>query len=55
MQESKEEYSNFFENISSPQICREVPRKHYTKKELSMTNEDSILLQATSEVCFPNE
>ncbi|XP_046832156.1 protein Daple-like [Vespa crabro] len=49
MQEPKEEYTNFFENISSPQICREVPRKHYTKKELSITNEDSILLQATSE------
>ncbi|KAL2751093.1 centrosomal protein of 112 kDa isoform X1 [Vespula maculifrons] len=49
MQEPKEEYTNFFEHISSPQICREVPRKHYTKKELSMTNEDSILLQATSE------
>ncbi|XP_035723191.1 myosin-11-like isoform X2 [Vespa mandarinia] len=49
MQEPKEEYTNFFESISSPQICREVPRKHYTKKELSITNEDSILLQATSE------
>ncbi|KAI4499050.1 hypothetical protein M0802_005916 [Mischocyttarus mexicanus] len=50
LQEPKQEY-NFFEHTvsCSPPVYREVPRKHYTKKELSITNEDSILLQATSE------
>ncbi|XP_014602433.1 PREDICTED: uncharacterized protein PFB0765w isoform X1 [Polistes canadensis] len=50
MQEPKQEYSFFEHTMScSPTVYREVPRKHYTKKELSITNEDSTLLQATSE------
>lgn len=49
MQEQKEEFANIQEHASSPPICREVPRKHYTKKELSIMNEDSILWQVTSE------
>lgn len=49
MQESKEEYVNHQERIPSPPVCREVPRKHYMKKELSTVNEDSILWQVNSE------
>lgn len=38
-------------SISSPPLeCREVPRKHYLKKELSIMSEDSIMWQPTSEV-----
>ncbi|XP_029171168.1 serine/threonine-protein kinase dst2-like isoform X2 [Nylanderia fulva] len=37
-------------SISSPPLeCREVPRKHYLKKELSIMSEDSIMWQPTSE------
>ncbi|KAK2583271.1 hypothetical protein KPH14_009281 [Odynerus spinipes] len=43
MQEPKEGYTNLEERNPSPPVCREVPRKHYTKKELSIMNEDSIL------------
>lgn len=40
-------------SISSPPLeCREVPRKHYLKKELSIMSEDSIMWQPTSEVCL---
>ncbi|XP_072748714.1 uncharacterized protein Cnb isoform X3 [Anoplolepis gracilipes] len=37
-------------SISSPPLeCRELPRKHYLKKELSIMSEDSIMWQPTSE------
>jgi len=40
-------------SISSPPLtCREVPRKHYLKKELSIMNEDNIMWQPGSEVCL---
>ncbi|XP_011638778.1 nucleoporin nup211-like isoform X1 [Pogonomyrmex barbatus] len=37
-------------SISSPPLeCREIPRKHYLKKELSIMSEDSIMWQPESE------
>ncbi|XP_024872266.1 uncharacterized protein LOC112454868 isoform X1 [Temnothorax curvispinosus] len=37
-------------SISSPPLeCREVPRKHYLKKELSMMSEDSVTWQPSPE------
>ena len=39
-------------SISSPPLgCREIPRKHYLKKELSMS-EDSVTWQQSPEVCL---
>jgi len=39
-------------SISSPPLgYREVPRKHYLKKELSMS-EDSVTWQQSPEVCL---
>ncbi|XP_076620758.1 centriole duplication and spindle assembly protein centrobin [Colletes latitarsis] len=44
MQQSRDEHLKIRENISSPPlICREVPRKHYLKKELSIKDEDSVM------------
>ncbi|KMQ96257.1 sporulation-specific protein 15-like isoform x1 protein [Lasius niger] len=43
-------------SISSPPLeCREVPRKHYLKKELSIMSEDSIMWQPTSETSHISE
>lgn len=52
MQLAKEDRdANPRSSISSPPLeCREVPRKHYLKKELSIMSEDSIMWQPTSEV-----
>lgn len=51
MQQAKEEFSRIKGNImTSPLICREVPRKHYLKKESSIGDEDSIVWQPVSEV-----
>ncbi|XP_076757727.1 centriole duplication and spindle assembly protein centrobin [Xylocopa sonorina] len=50
MQQTREEFSKIRENIASPPlVCREVPRKHYLKKESSSREEDSIVWQAASE------
>ncbi|XP_031844205.2 centriole duplication and spindle assembly protein centrobin [Nomia melanderi] len=50
MQKSREELLRVRENIQSPPlVCREVPRKHYTKKELSIKDDESIMWQATPE------
>ncbi|KAM0734733.1 Centrobin [Formica fusca] len=51
MQLAKEDRdANPRSSISSPPLeCREVPRKHYLKKELSIMSEDSIMWQPTSE------
>ncbi|XP_053996179.1 centriolin-like isoform X1 [Hylaeus anthracinus] len=46
MQQSRDEFLKIRENIPSPPlVCREVPRKHYMKKELSIKDEDSITWQ----------
>ncbi|XP_078044590.1 centriole duplication and spindle assembly protein centrobin [Augochlora pura] len=48
MQKSREELLNIRENIPSPPLVgREVPRKHYTRKEFSIKDEDSIIWQPT--------
>ncbi|XP_017882311.1 centromere protein F-like [Ceratina calcarata] len=50
MQQVKE-LTRFRESISSPPlVCREIPRKHYLKKEPSVKDEDSIAWQATPEI-----
>ncbi|XP_076238130.1 centriole duplication and spindle assembly protein centrobin [Calliopsis andreniformis] len=50
MQQSRDEFLKIRESISSPPlVCREVPRKHYLKKELSIKDEDSSIWQPTSE------
>ncbi|CAL7940169.1 unnamed protein product [Xylocopa violacea] len=50
MQQTREDFSKIRENIASPPlVCREVPRKHYLKKESSSREEDSIVWQAASE------
>ncbi|XP_012230885.2 putative leucine-rich repeat-containing protein DDB_G0290503 isoform X2 [Linepithema humile] len=50
MQLAKEEDAKPRHSISSPPLeCREVPRKHYLKKELSITSEDSVLWHPASE------
>lgn len=51
MQQAKEEFSKITGGISSsPLLCREVPRKHYLKKEPSIRDEDNIVWQPVSEV-----
>ncbi|XP_033334310.2 centriole duplication and spindle assembly protein centrobin [Megalopta genalis] len=48
MQKSREELLKIRETIPSPPlVCREVPRKHYIKKELSIKDEDSVIWQPT--------
>ncbi|XP_076659482.1 centriole duplication and spindle assembly protein centrobin [Halictus rubicundus] len=48
MQKSREELLKIRENIPSPPlVCREVPRKYYMKKELSIKDDDSITWQPT--------
>ncbi|KAK1134562.1 hypothetical protein K0M31_007344 [Melipona bicolor] len=48
MQQTKEEFPKITRSISSPPlICREVPRKHYLKKEPN--DEDNIMWQPISE------
>jgi len=50
MQLAREDNEKIRNSISSPPLgCREVPRKHYLKKELSIMSEDSVTWQ-TSEV-----
>ncbi|KOC69495.1 Centrobin [Habropoda laboriosa] len=49
MQQAREEFSKIRENIPSPPVCREVPRKHYLKRELSVRDEDSIVWQSPSD------
>jgi hypothetical protein len=50
MQLAREDNAKVRNSISSPPLgCREVPRKHYLKKELSIMSEDSVTWQ-TSEV-----
>ncbi|XP_017759440.1 PREDICTED: uncharacterized protein LOC108550251 [Eufriesea mexicana] len=50
MQQAKEEFLKIKENsMTSSLICREVPRKHYLKKDLSIGDEDSIVWQPASE------
>ncbi|XP_043511819.1 CAP-Gly domain-containing linker protein 1-like isoform X1 [Frieseomelitta varia] len=47
MQQAKEEFPKITRSISSPPLtCREVPRKHYLRKE---PNEDNIMWQPISE------
>lgn len=54
MQLAKENDPKPRHSISSPPLeCREVPRKHYLKKELSIMSEDSVMWQPASEVCLP--
>ena len=49
MQQAKEEFPKITRSISSPPlICREVPRKHYLKKEPN--DENNIMWQPISEV-----
>ncbi|XP_015606012.1 interaptin isoform X2 [Cephus cinctus] len=53
MQQPRDKFTktDLIESTSSPTpISREVPRKHYTKKELSIMSEDSIAWQPTSEL-----
>ncbi|CAD1479713.1 unnamed protein product, partial [Heterotrigona itama] len=48
MQQAKEEFPKITRSISSPPlICREVPRKHYLKKEPN--DDDNIMWQPISE------
>ncbi|CAK9813289.1 CNTROB [Anthophora plagiata] len=49
MQQAREEFSKARENIPSPPLCREVPRKHYLKREPSIKDEDSIVWQTSPE------
>ena len=53
MQQSRDEFTKarFAEGDSSSQ-CKEFPRKHYSKKELSILSEDSVTWHPTSEVNF---
>lgn len=52
MQMAREETPKLRHSISSPPLgCREVPRKHYLKKELSIMSEDNIAWQSVPEVC----
>lgn len=48
MQQSRDEFTKakFAEN----DIGKDIPRKHYSKKELSILSEDSITWHPTSEV-----
>lgn len=58
MQQPKDTFSKarFTEYNSSPTpICREVPRKHYTKREQSVMSEESIAWQPTPEVPISDE
>lgn len=51
MQQSRDDFLKIREHMPSPPlVCREVPRKHYMKKELSIKDEDSITWQPPSEV-----
>ncbi|RLU26509.1 hypothetical protein DMN91_000305 [Ooceraea biroi] len=48
MQLAREDNAKTRSSISSPPLgCREVPRKHYLKKELSIMSEDSVTWQAS--------
>ncbi|KZC09451.1 PREDICTED: restin homolog [Dufourea novaeangliae] len=50
IQKSREEFLRVRENIPSPPLaCREVPRKHYMKKELIIKDEDNVTWQPASE------
>ncbi|XP_014488261.1 PREDICTED: myosin-7-like isoform X3 [Dinoponera quadriceps] len=52
MQLAREDITKHRNSISSPPlVCREVPRKHYMKKELSIKSEDSISWQPIPETC----
>ncbi|XP_033347106.1 thyroid receptor-interacting protein 11-like isoform X2 [Bombus vosnesenskii] len=56
MQQAKEEFSKITGDISSsPLLCREVPRKHYLKKEPSIRDEDNIAWQPISEVDYSRQ
>lgn len=53
MQLAREDIPDSRKSISSPPLVyREVPRKHYLKKELSIMSEDSVTWQPVSEVCL---
>lgn len=53
MQLAKEDRDpKYRSSISSPLGCREVPRKHYLKRELGIMDEDRITWQPSPEVCF---
>ncbi|KAG7211676.1 hypothetical protein KM043_010926 [Ampulex compressa] len=50
IQQPRDDFSKLRDRVSSPPlICREVPRKHYTKKELSIMSEDNVSWQPASE------
>ncbi|XP_011145956.1 myosin heavy chain, non-muscle isoform X2 [Harpegnathos saltator] len=52
MQLAREDITKYRNSISSPPlVCREVPRKHYLKKELNIKSEDSISWQPIPETC----
>lgn len=51
MQLAREDKDSKPRSISSPPLeCREVPRKHYFKKELTDITDDSVTWQPDSEV-----
>lgn len=53
MQLAKEDRDLKSRSISSPPLgCREVPRKHYLKRELDTMDEDNITWQPSPEVCL---
>ncbi|XP_076682485.1 centriole duplication and spindle assembly protein centrobin isoform X2 [Andrena cerasifolii] len=53
LQQSRDEFLKIRDSIPSPPLsCREVPRKHYTKKEVSLKDEDSSIWQPASELYF---
>ena len=53
LQQSRDEFLKIRDSIPSPPLsCREVPRKHYTKKEVSLKDEDSSIWQPASEVSY---
>ncbi|XP_060813761.1 uncharacterized protein LOC132905978 isoform X1 [Bombus pascuorum] len=55
MQQAKEEFSKITGDTStSPLLCREVPRKHYLKKEPSIRDENNIMWQPVSEITQGN-
>ena len=50
LQQSRDEFLKIRDSIPSPpQSCREVPRKHYTKKEVNLKDEESSIWQPASE------
>lgn len=51
MQKANEEFSKITGSISSPSLtCREVPRKHYLRKECDIRDENHIEWQSVSKV-----